>query len=105
MTDAVVAPQDLAVGSVDGTHVDIFMREDPRAEIRHTAIHQMAAEALHLPVERVRLVASDTATSPGSSGSVSASRTTFMAGNAVRRAAAEALERWREEKRPDMMCP
>ncbi len=62
----------------------------------HTAIRQMAAEALGLPLERVRMRASDTATSPGSSGSVSASRMTFMAGNAVRGAAREALERWRE---------
>jgi CO/xanthine dehydrogenase Mo-binding subunit len=66
----------------------------------HTAVRQMAAEALDLPLERVRLVASDTATSPGSAGSVSASRMTFMAGNAVRGAAAAALERWRAEERP-----
>jgi CO/xanthine dehydrogenase Mo-binding subunit len=64
----------------------------------HTVIRQMAAEALGLPLERasrVRLDASDTATSPGSSGSVSASRMTFMAGNAVRGAAREALKQWR----------
>ena len=66
----------------------------------HTVIGQMAAEALSLPPERVRVVASDTGTSPGSSGSASASRTTFMAGNAVRGAAAAALERWRAEERP-----
>jgi CO/xanthine dehydrogenase Mo-binding subunit len=66
----------------------------------HTVITQMAAEALGIPVERVRLVPSDTATSPGSSGSASASRTTFMAGNAVRGAAAAALEKWRAEERP-----
>ena len=66
----------------------------------HTAISQMAAEALHLPLEQVRLVAADTGTSPGSSGSVSASRMTFMSGNAVRGAAAAALERWRAEERP-----
>jgi CO/xanthine dehydrogenase Mo-binding subunit len=66
----------------------------------HTVIRQMAAEALGLPLERVSLIASDTGTSPGSSGSVSASRMTFMAGNAVRGAAAEALERWQAEERP-----
>jgi len=66
----------------------------------HTVISQMAAEALHLSLERVRLVAADTGTSPGSSGSVSASRMTFMAGNAVRGAAAAALERWKSEERP-----
>jgi len=66
----------------------------------HTVIWQMAAAALNLPPARVRLTASDTATSPGSSGSVSASRMTFMAGNAVRGAAAAALEHWRAGERP-----
>ncbi len=66
----------------------------------HTVICQMAAEALGVPLERVRLVASDTATSPGSSGSASASRTTFMAGNAIRGAAQAALGKWRAEERP-----
>jgi CO/xanthine dehydrogenase Mo-binding subunit len=66
----------------------------------HTAIKQMAAEALKLPLERVKLVVSDTATSPGSSGSCSASRMTFMAGNAVRGAAKAALEKWRAGERP-----
>jgi CO/xanthine dehydrogenase Mo-binding subunit len=66
----------------------------------HTVIHQMAAEALGLPLEKIRLEASDTATSPGSSGSVSASRMTFMVGNAIRGAAQEALARWRAEDRP-----
>ncbi|MBN1979084.1 MAG: molybdopterin-dependent oxidoreductase [Anaerolineae bacterium] len=66
----------------------------------HTAIKQMAAEALKLPLEQVALVVSDTATSPGSSGSVSASRMTFMAGNAVRGAARAALAKWRANERP-----
>ncbi len=66
----------------------------------HTVICQMAAEALGVPLDRVRLVPSDTVTSPGSSGSASASRTTFMAGNALRGAARAALEKWRAEERP-----
>jgi len=66
----------------------------------HTVIRQMAAESLRLSLEKVRLVASDTATSPGSSGSVSSSRMTLMAGNAIRGAAEEALKRWRAEERP-----
>ena len=65
----------------------------------HTAFRQMAAEALQLPVEKVRLEASDTATS-GDSGSASASRLTWMAGNAIRGAAAEAVEAWINEDRP-----
>lgn len=65
----------------------------------HTAFAQMAAEALDIPLERVRLVASDSAT-VGSSGSASASRMTFMAGNSIRGAAEKALEAWRAEDRP-----
>ncbi len=65
----------------------------------HTAFVQMAAEAVGVPVERVELVASDTATS-GNSGSASASRMTYMAGNAIRGAAVAALRKWQEEERP-----
>lgn len=65
----------------------------------HTVMVQMAAEAVGVPVEQVRLVASDTATS-GDSGSASASRMTFMSGNAIRGAADAALAKWREEERP-----
>ena len=66
----------------------------------HTVIRQMAAEALGIPLDRVDMEASDTATSPGSAGSTSASRMTFMAGNAVRQAAAAVLERWEAGHRP-----
>jgi len=65
----------------------------------HTVFVQMAAEALNLPMECVQLVASDTAYTP-QSGSVSASRMTFMAGNAIRGAAEKALEKWANEERP-----
>lgn len=65
----------------------------------HTAFRQMAAEALDLPIERVSLQLSDTATS-GDSGSSSASRMTWMAGNAIRGAAKEALRAWVNEDRP-----
>jgi len=66
----------------------------------HTVVRQMAAEALNLPLERVRLVVSDTATSPGSSGSASASRLTFMTGRAIQGAAEEALKRWITAEEP-----
>jgi CO/xanthine dehydrogenase Mo-binding subunit len=66
----------------------------------HTVIQQMAAAELDLPLEKVKVVASDTATSPGSSGSVSSSRMTLMAGNAVQGAAQSALECWQAEERP-----
>jgi len=65
----------------------------------HTAFKQMAAAAVGVPVERVELDLSDTATS-GDSGSVSASRMTFMAGNSIRQAAEEALALWTDEDRP-----
>ena len=65
----------------------------------HTVFIQMAAKGLNVPVELVELVASDTATSE-SSGSVSASRMTFMAGNAIKGAAEIALEKWKNEERP-----
>jgi CO/xanthine dehydrogenase Mo-binding subunit len=49
----------------------------------HTAICQIAAEALQIDFEKVRAEVSDTAFT-ASSGSSSASRLTFMSGNAVR---------------------
>jgi CO/xanthine dehydrogenase Mo-binding subunit len=65
----------------------------------HTVMRQMTAEAVGLPIEKVRLVVSDTASS-GSSGSVSASRMTFMLGNSIRGAAELALKKWADEERP-----
>ncbi len=64
-----------------------------------TVICQMAAEALNVPLAKVRLEAPDTAIT-GSAGSCSASRMTFMMGNAIRGAAAAALEKWQAEDRP-----
>lgn len=65
----------------------------------HTVFVQMAAEAVGVPIERVELIPSDSA-SVGSSGSASASRLTFMAGNAIRGAAEKALTAWKSEERP-----
>jgi CO/xanthine dehydrogenase Mo-binding subunit len=65
----------------------------------HTVMAQMAAEALGVPFEKVRMVTSDSATMENS-GSVSASRMTFMAGNAIRGAAEVALKKWQAEERP-----
>ncbi len=65
----------------------------------HTAFVQMAAEAVGVPVEKVELIGHDTAHT-GNSGSASASRMTFMAGNAIKGAAQLALEKWRNEERP-----
>ncbi len=65
----------------------------------HTVMIQMAAEALGIEADKVTLITSDTARM-GNSGSASASRMTFMAGNAIRQAAKTALERWKLEDRP-----
>jgi CO/xanthine dehydrogenase Mo-binding subunit len=65
----------------------------------HTVFRQMAAEALGVPLEVVTMELSDTASS-GDSGSASASRMTFMAGNAIRGAAEKALAAWTNEDRP-----
>ena len=65
----------------------------------HSALAQLAAERLGIPMERVSVVASDTA-DIGDAGPASASRLTFFAGNAVIAAADRALARWRDEDRP-----
>jgi len=65
----------------------------------HTAARQMAAAAVGVPVNLVELDLGDTASS-GNSGSVSASRMTWMSGNSIRMAAEEALAAWTNEDRP-----
>jgi len=65
----------------------------------HTVFTQMAAEATGLPVELVTGHFSDTASS-GDSGSASASRLTFMAGNSIQGAAEQADKAWRDGDRP-----
>ncbi len=65
----------------------------------HTVFKQMTADAVGVPLEKVELVLADTAHT-GDSGSASASRMTFMAGNAIRGAAEIAMTRWKNEDRP-----
>ncbi len=65
----------------------------------HTAMVQIAAQVLGLDPGQIELVAEHTDVT-GSSGSSSASRMTFMAGNAIQGAAERALARWRDEERP-----
>ncbi len=65
----------------------------------HTVFQQMAAEAVGVPFEMVELAVADSAIT-GDSGSSSASRMTFMAGNAIMGAAKLALEMWEDEERP-----
>ena len=65
----------------------------------HTVFKQMAAEAVGVPLEKVELAVADSAITDDS-GSSSASRMTFMAGNAIKGAAELALQKWEDDERP-----
>ena len=65
----------------------------------HTLYSQVAAEVLGVPEEIVELAVADTAITENS-GSTSASRMTYMAGNAIIGAAKLAKEKWQDEERP-----
>jgi CO/xanthine dehydrogenase Mo-binding subunit len=65
----------------------------------HTVMAQIAAEVIGVDPTRVQILASDSATQ-GNPGSASASRLTFMAGNAIRGASETALKKWQGEERP-----
>jgi CO/xanthine dehydrogenase Mo-binding subunit len=65
----------------------------------HTIMVQIAAETLGISTEKIHLIASDTAFT-GDSGSASASRMTFMAGNSIKGACELALDKWKAEERP-----
>ena len=90
-------------------HGDRDAAEPDRAELyhagaevgqgAHTVLVQMAAEATGVPADRIEHRFSDTATS-GDAGSASASRLTWMSGNAVLGAAEEAEKAWRDGQRP-----
>src|SRR5687767_5789371 len=84
------------------TEIDKVILHHASAEVgqgTHTVMMQMAAEAVSVPFEKVKLISSDSATM-GNSGSASASRMTFMSGNAIRGAAEIALKKWQAEERP-----
>ncbi len=65
----------------------------------HTALAQMAANALGVPVDKIRMIVSDTAQTENA-GSVSASRMTYIGGNAIKGASEAALQKWQDEERP-----
>jgi CO/xanthine dehydrogenase Mo-binding subunit len=65
----------------------------------HTVLIQMAAHVLGISENKIEIKTSDSATQ-GNPGSASASRLTFMAGNAIKGAAEAALEKWKAEERP-----
>ncbi len=65
----------------------------------HQACLQMTSEATGVPLDSVTGTFSDTATS-GDSGSASASRLSWMAGNSILGASEEAEKAWRDGERP-----
>jgi CO/xanthine dehydrogenase Mo-binding subunit len=65
----------------------------------HTVMTQMAAHVLGIPESIIEIKTSDSAKQENS-GSASASRLTFMAGNSMKGAAEAALEKWKNEERP-----
>jgi CO/xanthine dehydrogenase Mo-binding subunit len=84
------------------SEIDYALLRHAGAEVgqgAHTAFMIMTARALNLPIEKIKLVMSDTRSSKNS-GSVSASRMTFMAGNAIIGAAKQAVDNWNKEERP-----
>ncbi len=87
-------PGDEAPASVELSHAGADVGQGA-----HTAFLQMAAEATGVDPSRVVGRFSDTGTS-GDSGSASASRLTWMAGNSILGAAEEAEKAWREGDRP-----
>ena len=85
-----------------GTEIEKVILHHAGAEVgqgAHTVFIQMVAEAAGVAVDKVKLIASDTAHT-ANSGSVSASRMTFMAGNSIKGAMERAFEKWDEEERP-----
>ncbi len=86
-------------GGVEIEKVEAFAASSDVGQGAYTVIRQMFADALDTSIEKVHLQPVDTANT-GSSGSCSASRMTFMIGNAIRGAAEIALEKWNNEERP-----
>lgn len=84
------------------TEIDRAILYHSAAEVgqgSHTVLKQMTATALDIEYDKIELIMSDTAFT-GDSGSVSASRMTFMAGNSIIGAAEKALDAWQGESRP-----
>ena len=65
----------------------------------HSAFIQIAADLADVTLDKVDLIASDTSIT-GNSGSASASRMTFMAGNAIIGATNAALIKWKNGEKP-----
>ncbi|MEZ5342422.1 MAG: molybdopterin cofactor-binding domain-containing protein [Acidimicrobiales bacterium] len=86
-------------GDDEPTSAEVFLAGAEVGQGAHTAFVQMTAEATGLPVEAIVATFSDTATT-GDSGSASASRLSWMTGNAIIGAAHEAEKAWIDGDRP-----
>ena len=85
-----------------GSEIEHVILRHAGAEVgqgTHTVMAQMTAQALEVSLDKVEMVVSDTAVTDNS-GSVSASRMTFMAGNSIKGACEMAMEKWQAEERP-----
>lgn len=89
-------------GEADDQHptgAEVFHSGAEVGQGTHQAVLQMTAEATGVAIEHVTGTFSDTAVT-GDSGSASASRLTWMAGNSILGAAEEADKAWRDGDRP-----
>jgi CO/xanthine dehydrogenase Mo-binding subunit len=86
-------------GKTEIEHVVVWHAGAEVGQGAHTVMAQFAAGTVGVPFEKVTVVTSDSATM-GNPGSASASRLTFMSGNAIRGAAEAALAKWKTEERP-----
>jgi len=86
-------------GKTEIEHVVVWHAGAEVGQGAHTVMAQFAAAAVGVPFEKVTVVTSDSATM-GNPGSASASRLTFMSGNAIKGAAEAALAKWKVEVRP-----
>lgn len=86
-------------GNEEPMSAELYLAGADVGQGAHTAFVQLAAEATGLPFETIKATFSDTATS-GDSGSASASRLTWMTGNAILGAAEQAAKSWLDGDRP-----
>lgn len=86
-------------GKAEIERVVVYIASAEVGQGNHTILAQMAAEATGAPYEKVEMIVMDTL-NMGNAGSASASRLTFMSGNAVKGAAEQARAKWDAEERP-----
>ena len=97
----VLHPDDESSDPDSPVSAELFLAGADVGQGAHTAFLQMTAEATGVPFDAIKARFSDTATS-GDSGSASASRLTWMTGNAILGAAEEAAKSWLNGDRPAM---